>query len=68
MGATVAGEVLRTEQDVTQAWPRWFVRLARRIGKFEQGHAYTLTVVMSGSEPVWTVQSLGKVENDPNAQ
>ena len=43
--------------------PAWAWKLIRRLAKLEQGHAYALTIVMTDSEPVWTVQSVGKLEN-----
>ena len=61
---TRVGEPLRTEQDMAAVLPRWFIRLARRIGKLERGHAYQITVVMVDDEPVWTIARLGDVEND----
>jgi hypothetical protein len=57
-------EALRTEADTVQAWPRWFVKLALRLAQLERGKAYTLTVLMVGDEPVWTVQAIGKLENE----
>jgi len=43
--------------------PRWALRLLYRLAQLQRGHAYTLTVIVTGDEPVWTVQPLGKVEN-----
>jgi hypothetical protein len=43
--------------------PRWALRLIYRLAQLQRGQAYTLTVVMVGEEPVWTVQAMGKVEN-----
>ncbi len=43
--------------------PRWALRLLYRLAQLQRGQAYTLTVVMVGDEPVWTVQQMGKVEN-----
>ncbi len=44
--------------------PAWAWKFFCRLAKLERGHAYTLTVVMTGDEPVWTVQPLGKLENE----
>lgn len=43
--------------------PRWALRLVYRLGMLRRGEAYTLTIVMTETEPVWTVQPLGKLEN-----
>lgn len=43
--------------------PRWALRLLYRLAQLQRGQAYTLTVIMVGDEPVWTVQQMGKVEN-----
>lgn len=43
--------------------PRWALRLLYRLAQLQRGQAYTVTVVMAGDEPVWTVQQMGKVEN-----
>ena len=39
------------------------LRLIYRLAQPERGRAYNVTVLMVGDEPVWTVQSIGKVEN-----
>ncbi len=44
--------------------PRWGLRLIYRLAQLERGRAYNVTVMMVGDEPVWTVQSIGKVENE----
>lgn len=43
--------------------PRWALRLLYRLAQLQRGQAYTVTVIMTGNEPVWTVQAMGKVEN-----
>ena len=43
--------------------PRWALRLLYRLAQLQRGQAYTLTLLMVGDEPVWTVQQMGKVEN-----
>lgn len=43
--------------------PRWALRLLYRLAQLQRGQAYTVTVIMAGDEPVWTVQQMGKVEN-----
>lgn len=55
--------VLREAADVASVWPKWFVRLALRLAQLERGQVYTLTIVMLGDEPVWTVQTVGKLES-----
>ena len=47
----------------TLALPAWALRLIYRLAQLERGKAYSVTVVMTGDAPVWTVQSIGKVEN-----
>lgn len=63
MGRTA--EPLRTEQDISQYWPAWFVKLALKVAQFERGHAYDVLVIVpdDGREPTWAVQPRGKVEN-----
>ena len=58
-------EPLRTERDVVQYWPAWFVKLALKVGQFQPGHAYDVLVIVpnDNSEPQWTIQPRGKVEN-----
>lgn len=43
--------------------PRWALRLLYRLAQLQNGQAYTVTIIMAGSEPVWAVQPIGKVEN-----
>jgi hypothetical protein len=43
--------------------PRWAMRLLYRLAQLQRGQAYTLTLIMVGDEPVWTVEHMGKVEN-----
>lgn len=47
----------------TLALPAWALRLIYRLAQLERGKAYNVTVLMTGDAPVWTVQSIGKVEN-----
>ena len=50
--------------DVEQASvPRWALKLLMRLGTLRKGEVYRLTVVMQGDEPVWTVESVGRLEN-----
>ena len=49
--------------DASSILPRWGLRLIYRLAQLERGRAYNVTVLMVGDEPVWTVQSIGKVEN-----
>lgn len=51
--------------DASASVPKWALKLARRIAKLERGKAYTITVMMVGSTPVWTVQATGEIENHP---
>lgn len=44
--------------------PRWAIRLIHRLGMLQRGHAYTLTVIMVGDEPVWVLHPLGALENE----
>ncbi len=50
--------------DAGSILPRWGLRLIYRLAQLERGRAYNVTVMMVGDEPVWTVQSIGKVENE----
>jgi hypothetical protein len=56
---------LRTEQDCIQAWPAWFIALARRIAALERGKAYDVLLILPDDEgaPSWAVQARGKVES-----
>lgn len=47
----------------TVALPAWALRLIYRLAQLERGKAYNVTVMMVSDTPVWTVQSIGKVEN-----
>ena len=49
--------------DTSSILPRWGLRLIYRLAQLERGRAYNVTVLMVGDEPVWTVQSIGKLEN-----
>lgn len=43
--------------------PVWAIRLAYRLAQLEHGRAYNVVVIKANSEPTWTVQPMGKVEN-----
>jgi hypothetical protein len=47
----------------TVTLPAWALRLIYRLAQLEKGKAYNVTVMMVSDTPVWTVQSIGKVEN-----
>ena len=63
-GLVPAKEPLRHECDAMARAPQWAWKLFRRLAKLERGHAYTLTIVMLDGDPVWTLQTVGKVENE----
>jgi hypothetical protein len=44
--------------------PKWAMRLIYRLGMLRKGEGYLLTVLMTSDEPVWSIQPLGKLEND----
>jgi len=58
-----AGAIDEVKLDAAASVPRWALKLARRIAKLERGKVYTVTVMMVGSTPVWTVQATGEVES-----
>lgn len=45
--------------------PKRLRNLVNRLARLDEGQAYTLTLFFpQGGEPIWTIQPLGKVEND----
>lgn len=62
-GGQVLTDVMQCGQPPACDVPRWALRLLYRLAQLQRGQAYTVTVVMAGDEPVWTVQQMGKVEN-----
>jgi len=45
--------------------PRRLRNLVNRLTRLEDGKTYSITLVMlEGRDPIWTVQTLGNIEND----
>lgn len=44
--------------------PAWVWRFSKRLGLLQRGRAYSVTFVIptDGSDPIWTVLDLGKLE------